>query len=100
MGHVLGSPSPPSIPFIIDNYELTCFNPKIDVLVNNAGVAQIFSVEDGDFEVEKNILEINLLGPISLTKAVLPHMLKRQQGQIVVVSSIQAKYCKNQIILI
>jgi short-subunit dehydrogenase len=39
-------------------------------------------------------LDINLLGAISLTKAVLPRMLKRKQGQIVAVSSMVGKYGK------
>ncbi|XP_031569011.1 dehydrogenase/reductase SDR family member 7-like, partial [Actinia tenebrosa] len=65
---------------------------KIDILVNNGGVSQTFAVEEGPLEVEKNLLDINLLGTISLTKAVLPHMLERRAGQIVVVSSVFGKF--------
>ena len=53
-------------------------------------------MEKCPFEVEQKLLDVNLLGQISLTKAVLPHMLKRQQGQIVVVSSSVGKHGKRK----
>ena len=40
------------------------------------------------FGVDREILEVNTLGPLSLTKAVLPHMVARKSGHIAVVSSI------------
>lgn len=39
--------------------------------------------------VDKNIMLVNFLGPVALTKAVLPHMVERRQGHIVVTSSMQ-----------
>ena len=43
-------------------------------------------------EVDSAVLDLNLVGTISLTKAVLAHMIERHQGQIVVVSSVLGKY--------
>jgi short-subunit dehydrogenase len=34
---------------------------------------------------------LNVLSVISLTKAVLPHMLDKKQGQVVIISSIAGK---------
>ncbi len=42
-------------------------------------------------EVDRALLDLNLVGTISLTKAVLPHMIERHEGQIVVVSSLLGK---------
>ena len=59
--------------------------------MNNAGRSQIALVEKTSLEVDRALLDINLVGTISLTKAVLPHMIERHEGQIVVVSSISGK---------
>ena len=50
-------------------------------------------------EVDRALLDLNVVGTISLTKAVLPHMIERHEGEIVVVSSIAGKN-GNVIILI
>ena len=42
-------------------------------------------------EVDRALLDLNVVGTISLTKAVLPHMIERHEGQIVVVSSVAGK---------
>jgi len=59
--------------------------------VNNAGRSQKALVEKTSLEVDRALLDLNVVGPISLTKAVLPHMIERHEGQIVVVSSIAGK---------
>ena len=43
-------------------------------------------------EVDRALLDLNVVGTISLTKAVLPHMIERHEGQIVVVSSVLGKH--------
>jgi dehydrogenase/reductase SDR family member 7B len=60
----------------------------VDILINNGGISQRAFVKDTAVHVDERIMRINYLGQVALTKAVLPHMLKRQSGQIVVVSSI------------
>ena len=64
---------------------------RIDILVNNAGVSHWSKIKDLSMEVIKIIINVNFLGAVSLTKAVLPDMLKRKSGQIVVISSILGK---------
>ncbi|XP_078357859.1 dehydrogenase/reductase SDR family member 7-like isoform X1 [Oculina patagonica] len=66
---------------------------KVDILVNNAARAQMKAlVNKTSLEVDRALLDLNVVGTISLTKAVLPHMIKRHEGQIVVVSSIAGKF--------
>ena len=64
---------------------------KVDILVNNAGRSQRAWLEKTSLEVDRALLDLNVVGPISLTKAVLSHMIERHEGQIVVVSSILGK---------
>ncbi|XP_078349922.1 dehydrogenase/reductase SDR family member 7-like isoform X2 [Oculina patagonica] len=65
---------------------------KIDFLVNNAGILQLGCVVDSDLDVDLFVMNINVLGTISLTKAVLPCMVERKNGQIVVLSSVSGKF--------
>ena len=67
---------------------------QIDILVNNAGRSQRAFVKDTKLEVDQAIMELNYIGVISLTKAVLPHMLTNKKGHIVVTSSVAGKLGK------
>ncbi|HVY14985.1 MAG TPA: SDR family oxidoreductase [Rhodopila sp.] len=70
---------------------------QIDVLVNNAGIGQASLRADQRrntirfWEVTpdqwQRFLAVNATGPIMLTRAVLPHMLKRNRGRIVTVTT-------------
>ena len=60
----------------------------LDVLVNNAGIATFAAVEDTDDDEVRHILETNVLGPLRLTRAVLPQMRAQGRGHIVMVSSV------------
>ncbi len=64
---------------------------QIDVLINNAGLSHWSKIKDMSMEVLQRIINVNFLGSAALTKAVLPSMLDRRQGHIVVVSSILGK---------
>lgn len=60
---------------------------KIDVLVNNAGIAIDTTFEDKTVENFKKILDVNLIGPFIVSKEVGKYMLKEKKGSIVNVSS-------------
>ena len=64
---------------------------KIDVLVNNAGRTQRFNFVDTSLEVVQEVIDLDLMAQISLTKEVLPHMVSRKQGHIVGMSSVAGK---------
>ena len=61
------------------------------VLFNNAGLSHWSKIKDTSLDVIKTILNVNFFGAVGLTKAVLPEMLKRKKGNIVVISSILGK---------
>ena len=61
---------------------------QIDILVNNAGLSHWSKIKDTSMDVIKTILNVNFLGGVGLTKAVLPYMLDKKKGNIVVISSI------------
>ncbi|PNJ03320.1 DHRS7B isoform 4, partial [Pongo abelii] len=48
-------------------------------------------IMDTTVDVDKRVMETNYFGPVALTKALLPSMIKRRQGHIVAISSIQGK---------
>ncbi|XP_066141539.1 dehydrogenase/reductase SDR family protein 7-like [Euwallacea fornicatus] len=62
---------------------------KIDILINNGGRSHRGRVIDTSIEVDEKIMAVNYFGTISLTKAILRDMLKKKQGHIVFISSVQ-----------
>jgi len=61
---------------------------RIDILVNNGGISQRSLVKDTIFEVDKRLMDINYLGTVALTKALLPIFLEQQYGYFVTVTSL------------
>lgn len=64
----------------------------IDYLVNNAGISQRSLALETERAVDERLMRVNFLGTVALTKAVLHHMIGRQDGKIVTVSSMVGKY--------
>lgn len=60
----------------------------IDVLVNNAGVTEGGSLADIPEENLRHQFEVNVFGPILLTKGFAREMVKKQKGRIVFISSV------------
>ena len=63
----------------------------IDVLVNNAGVERIGSVEELPFADFKAVMETNYFGALRCIQAVAPEMRKRRSGCIVNVTSVAGR---------
>lgn len=63
------------------------FGP-VDILVNNAGITQRSLVRETKLDVELKIMNVNFNGTIALTRAVLPSMLDRKSGHLVIISSL------------
>jgi short-subunit dehydrogenase len=66
--------------------------PAVDILVNNGGISQRSLAVETPMEVDRTIFETNFFGAIALTKKVLPGMVSRKTGHIVVISSIVGKF--------
>jgi dehydrogenase/reductase SDR family protein 7 len=64
---------------------------RIDVLINNAGISQRSKCLDTELHVYKTLLDVDVLGQIALTKAVLPIMVTQKSGHIAVTSSVAGK---------
>lgn len=64
---------------------------KVDILINNGGISQRSLVRDTTILVDKRIMDINYLGTVGLTKAILPHFIKNKNGHFVVTTSIVGK---------
>ena len=63
----------------------------VDVLVANAALPASGRVEDFDPEQIDRALDVNLRAPMQLTRALLPGMLQRGRGHVVLVSSLSGK---------
>ncbi|MBE6602247.1 MAG: SDR family oxidoreductase [Ruminococcaceae bacterium] len=66
---------------------------KIDILVNNAGIwrgAKTFlEISSADW---KRYFDVNVMGTVYVTRAVLPSMLDREYGRIINVASVAGVY--------
>ncbi len=63
---------------------------KIDLLVNNAGFATYGAFAETHFTTELQIMQVNMITPVHLTKFFLAHMLKQKSGKILNVASTAA----------
>jgi NAD(P)-dependent dehydrogenase (short-subunit alcohol dehydrogenase family) len=64
----------------------------VDIIVNNAGITgktvPAWELERDEFA---KVMDVNVLGPFLLSKAVLPGMLERKYGRIVNIASVAGK---------
>lgn len=63
--------------------------PRIDVLINNAGISISKSFQDLSYEDWLETFKTNVFGAVNFSKAVIPGMLKRKSGKILHISSIK-----------
>ncbi|CAM1351051.1 SDR family oxidoreductase [Tenacibaculum insulae] len=71
--------------------EAITFFGQIDFLINNGGISQRSLVKNTTILVDKRLMDINYLGTVALTKALLPHFIKNKSGHFVVTTSIVGK---------
>jgi len=62
---------------------------QIDILFNNAGIGRVGWFEEHSIERDiEMLIQVNLIGTMRVTRAVLPHMLARREGHIINMVSI------------
>jgi len=64
---------------------------RVDVMVLNAGQYQTSVAWETPDSTVRRILDVNLISVVMLAKAVVPHMIERGGGQLVVTSSLAGK---------
>ncbi len=63
-------------------------NIKIDVLINNAGISHIGLLQDMSYDEWNSIISTNLSSIFYMCRLAIPHMLSRQNGKIINISSV------------
>lgn len=71
----------------IDNFETSI--GQIDILVNNAGMQHRTPLEDFPIEMFEKLMRTNVTSVFSVGQAVARHMIKRSQGKIINIASVQ-----------
>ncbi|HEX3813482.1 MAG TPA: SDR family NAD(P)-dependent oxidoreductase [Mycobacteriales bacterium] len=61
---------------------------RLDVVVNNAGYADLASVEDSSIEAFRAQIETNFYGVVHVTRAALPILREQGSGHIIQISSV------------
>ena len=65
---------------------------SIDLLINNGGVSQRSLIVDTKMGVYQELMDVNYIGTVALTKALLPYFIERKKGHFAVVTSVMGKF--------
>lgn len=77
-----------SNPKSLDNFIIKNAKLPVDIIINNAGINNPEWIQDlGDKNIDETI-QVNLISPIKLIRAFVPHMIQNKWGRIVNISSI------------
>lgn len=92
-GNALPIPTDVTQPEAVENLIQATLNQyhSIDYLFSNAGQYIRSRIVEMEIGLLKQSFEINFYSHVYLTQAVLPHMLKKRQGHIIFISSMDAK---------
>ncbi len=73
----------------IDSFkdEVLAWQPRVDIVVNVAGWGMIQPFVKNTPEFWQKVIDLNLMGPIAVTRAFLDGMMEQQSGKVIVVAS-------------
>jgi NAD(P)-dependent dehydrogenase (short-subunit alcohol dehydrogenase family) len=63
-------------------------NWDIDVLINNAGAGETGPMADVPIDRVRHLFDVNVFGTLAMTQSVLPRMVAKGAGRVIIVSSI------------
>jgi gluconate 5-dehydrogenase len=69
----------------------------IDILVNNAGIIKRIPILDMTVEEYKQVIEVDLVAPLIVSKRVVPRMIEKRRGKIINICSMMSVYGRNSV---
>jgi len=69
----------------------------VDILVNNAGIIKRIPILDMSVEDYKQVLDVDLVAPLIVSKRVVPGMISRRSGKIINMCSMMSIYGRNTV---
>jgi 2-hydroxycyclohexanecarboxyl-CoA dehydrogenase len=63
------------------------WHPRVDIVVNVAGWGKIQPFVENTPEFWRKVIDLNLMGPIMVTRAFLDGMMEQQSGKVIVIAS-------------
>jgi dehydrogenase/reductase SDR family protein 7B len=75
----------------ITNEALKIFN-KIDIVIHSGGISQRSLALETELSVAQRLMNVNFWGTVALTQYLLPSMLSKNTGHVVVISSLVGKF--------
>ena len=70
---------------------------KIDILVNNAGIIKRIRILDMPLADFKQVLDVDLVAPLIVSKRVAPGMIEKRAGKIINMCSMMSIYGRNTV---
>ena len=70
---------------------------EIDILVNNAGIIKRIPILDMPVAVFKQVIDVDLVAPLIVSKRVAPGMIKKRSGKIINICSMMSVYGRNSV---
>jgi gluconate 5-dehydrogenase len=69
----------------------------IDILVNNAGIIKRIPILDMPLADFKQVLDVDLVAPLIISKRVVPNMIRKRSGKIINMCSMMSIYGRNTV---
>lgn len=75
----------------VTNEAIKIFN-KIDIVIHSGGISQRSLALETELSVAQRLMNVNFWGTVALTQHLLPSMLSKKTGHIVIISSLVGKF--------